>query len=60
MDMSDAVELKEVDSVVRANASLREGWKLLAVVPSERGPMYVLGMKAGRPQIPRGMNPASV
>lgn len=60
MDMSDAVELKEVDSVVRANASLREGWKLLAVVQSERGPMYILGMKARRPQIPRGMNPVSV
>lgn len=60
MEMSEAVELKEVDSVNKANAALLDGWKLLAVVPAESGTTYVLGKKAGRPQIPRGIKPVSV
>ena len=60
MQMSEAVELKEVLSVNMANAALLDGWKLLAVVAAEGGATYVLGKKAGRPQIPKGLRPASV
>ena len=49
MEMSAAVELKEVDSVNKANAALLDGWKLLAVVPAESGTTYVLGKPEAKP-----------
>ena len=65
MQMHEAVELKEAGSVNQANAAIQEGWKLLAVTSASDGNnqlavIYVLGRKAGRPQIPRGVKPVMV
>ncbi|MBA1218176.1 hypothetical protein [Pseudomonas fulva] len=51
MQMSDAVEVKQIFGDDRVNALLAEGWKLLTVVASTYGdgkdnvvrPCYVLG-----------------
>ncbi|MCE1004521.1 hypothetical protein [Pseudomonas sp. NMI1173_11] len=54
MQMSDAVEVVQVAGSTQANEKLAEGWKLLAVVPSENATgkahvAYVLG-KPGQSQ----------
>ncbi|WP_349987437.1 hypothetical protein ABMQ39_06630 [Pseudomonas alloputida] len=61
MQMSDAVELVQVAGSTQANEKLAEGWKLLAVVPSENATgkahvAYVLG-KPGQSQ---PLNPEAV
>ncbi len=48
MQMSDAIELMEANSVAVANNMLKDGWKLLAVCPASfadgsSSPLYVLG-----------------
>lgn len=57
MQISAASEVIQVDSAMTANAKLREGWKLLAVVPgvtlSNSGGsyvIYVLGKPTEMPQ----------
>lgn len=54
MQMSDAEEVVQVAGSTQANEKLSEGWKLLAVVPSENASgkahvAYVLG-KPGQSQ----------
>jgi len=52
MQMSDAVEIKQVFGESLVNSHLRDGWKLLAVTSSSYGdngkhlPCYVLGKPA--------------
>lgn len=43
MQLHEATELKEAYSLSQANAALKEGCTLLAVIPGANGVTYVLG-----------------
>lgn len=47
MQLHEAFELKEANSVNSANSAVQEGWTLLAVVPGADGVTYVLGKRIG-------------
>lgn len=56
MDLTNVIEVREARDADSANAYLKAGWKLLAVVTSARkegalNPCYVVGRLEGMPEL---------